>query len=89
MKRKPTEYDFLSFANTINFHYHESGIMRNKDNSKAGMYLKGDSITLEQKQKLVDRFGKWVGFFKSNAQYAPEITKPIIMLKSQKEYDKN
>jgi hypothetical protein len=88
MKRKPTEFEFISFVYNIGFHYYESGIMRNKDNSKAGMYLKGDFITDEQKQKLVDKFGNWVGFFKAQLQAAPESIKPIIMLKSQKEYDK-
>lgn len=88
MKRKPTEYDFLSFAYNIGFRYYESGIMRNRDNSKAGMYLKGDFITDDQKQKLIDKFGDWVGFFKAQSQYAPESIKPIIILKSQKEHDK-
>ena len=88
MKRKPTEYDFLNFVYKIGFRYYESGIVRNKDNSKAGIYLKGDFLTDEQRKKLVEKFGNWVGFFKAQSQYAPESIKPIIMLKSQKEHDK-
>jgi hypothetical protein len=89
MKRKPTEYEFISTISSIGFRYYESGTMRNKDNSKAGLYLKGDYLTDEQKQKLVDKFGKWVRFFKAQSQYAPESIKPIVLLKSQKEHDKN
>jgi hypothetical protein len=81
MKRKPTQYDFQSFLYNIGFRWWEDGQMKN-GNKKYGVYWKGDKISDEQKQQLKDKFGKWVEFYKAQAQYAPEQIKPIVLLRS-------
>jgi hypothetical protein len=86
--KKPTEYAFTSYCYNIGFRFYEDGVIRNKDGSKAGFYLKGDFLTDEQKGKLVEKFGNWVAILKAQSQYAPESVKPVVMLKSQKEFSK-
>lgn len=84
-KRKPTLYDFQSFLYNIGFRWYDNGQMTN-DGKKHGEYFKGDRITDEQKQMLKNKFGKWVEFYKAQAQYAPEQIKTIVLLRSQNSF---
>lgn len=86
--KKPTEMEFFLFCDKVGFRFYQSGILKNKDGSKAGLFLKGDFLSDEQKSALVDRFGDWVSFLKARAQYAPESVKPVILLKSKKEMER-
>ena len=86
--KKPTERDFFLFCEEIGFRFYQTGTLKNKDGSKAGLFLKGDFLSDVQKGALVDRFGGWVSFLKARAQYAPESVKPVILLRSKKEMER-
>lgn len=86
--KKPTQYAFASYCYNIGFRFYETGTIKNRDGSKAGFYLKGDFLNDEQKAKLVEKFGEWVSILRAQSQYAPESVKPVVVLKSQKQFAK-
>jgi hypothetical protein len=80
-KRRPTQNDFQHFLYGLGFDWYEVGMMKNYG-KKHGDYYKGDNLSDEKKQQLKDKFGKWVEFYKAQAQYAPEQIKQIVLLRS-------